>query len=117
MTDLNLIQHDKMKLFSNYWSPLLRLVFVLLTACLLMGCAVKPKIQYVSWTPNSVSLNTWTKVELENNSTYWFTTQYRTVAEEEFTRITKHEADSIPLRRYGFNLWFDGTFYHITQTK
>jgi hypothetical protein len=69
----------------------------------------------VEWNPtDSMRLNTWERVE---GYGYFFATPYESVALAEYERVTNHEADTIPLRRHGFNLWFDGSVYHITQSK
>jgi len=62
-------------------------------------------------------LNTWEKIEGDGMTAYWFMTPYKPVAKQEFIRVTGHEADTIPLSKYGFNLWYDGDVYHLTQVK
>lgn len=105
-----------MNYYSNFWSRLLKLVFVLLTASLLTGCVYRPTIRYVEWDPAQagIKLNTWEKIE---DAGYWFSSQYSSVVIAEFERVTGHEVDTIPLRMYGFHLWFDGDLYHLTQTQ
>jgi len=106
-----------MNLCSNFWSRLLKLAFVLLTASLLTGCMNRPTIRYVEWDPaqaGAFKLNTWEKYEDEG---YWFTSQYSSVVIAEYERVTGQEVDTLPLHMYGFHLWFDGTLYHLTQTQ
>ena len=62
-------------------------------------------------------LNAWEKIEGDGMTTYWFMTPYKPVAKQEFIRVTGHKADTIPLSKYGFNLWYDGDVYHLTQVK
>lgn len=62
-----------------------------------------------------MSLNTWERIEGDGQAAYWFMTQYKPVAKQEFLRVTGHKADTIPLSKYGFNLWYDGSVYHLTQ--
>lgn len=103
-----------MNYYSNFWSRLLKLGFVLLTASLLTGCAKRPKIHYIKWNPaNGISLNVWERAD----DTFWYTTKYEETAIAEFERVTGQELDTIPLYMYGFFIWTDGDYYHITQQK
>lgn len=102
-----------MNLYSRYLLPLLRLVFVLLIVLSIVGCS-RPMIQYVEWNPaEPIKINTWEKIEKQ----FWFCTPTQSVACAEFERVTGRYPDTIPLQRYGFNIWFDGWTYHITQSQ
>jgi hypothetical protein len=103
-----------MNLYSRYLLPLLRLVFVLLIVLSIVGCS-RPQIQYVEWNPTEpMKMNTWEKVDGHG---YFFATPYESVAKAEFQNVTGYIPDTIPLRMYGFNIWFDGYAYHITQSR
>lgn len=111
---MNLIQQEKMNLFSNFWSPLLRPAFAL-TIVLMTGCS-RPIVKYMEIDyQDSIPLNMWEKCP--NSGCFWFTTPYESVAHAEFCRVAGHEPDSIPFSMYGFNIFTDGSMYHVTQTK
>lgn len=101
----------------NFWSRLWRLVLGFSIVMVLTGCA-RPLVRYVQWNPSTpMLLNTWERIDGDNQTAYWFMTPYKSVANQEFIRVTGHKADTIPLSKYGFNLWYDGDVYHLTQVK
>ena len=62
-------------------------------------------------------LNCWVVAYMDDNTTYWYTTDQRHNAHREWRRRTGHRLDEVPMRRYGFNIWHDGIYYHITQVR
>ncbi len=87
---------------------------LLLLGLITCGCGDRIMVKYVEGDVNEPFVyNSWYKF----GDTYWFSTPSGDLARAEFTRITKHEADTIPLHRYGFSLWTDGSMYYVTQSK
>ena len=102
-----------MNLSSSYTSRVTRLAFVLIIALMMKGCHL-PIVMYKEWNPaEPMVLNTWERV----GDQYWMMTPYESVAVAEFERVTGRTCDTLPLHRYGFNVWFDGNLYHVTQSK
>jgi hypothetical protein len=62
-----------------------------------------------------IPLNMWEKCPV--SGCYWFTTPYQSVANAEFSRVSGHNADTLPFTRCGFNIFTDGYMYHVTQSK
>ena len=59
-------------------------------------------------------LNCWVVAYFNDETTYWYTTDQRHQASREWKRRTGHRLEEVPLSRYGFNIWSDGVYYHLS---